>query len=52
MFTLIISAALILSNVSLFWVLVNLLKPSQRRLCDDERATHTSKLELCFSQSE
>ena len=43
MFTLIVSAALILSNVSLFWVVVKLLKPSQRRICGDERASHASK---------
>ena len=51
MFTLIVSAALVLSNVSLFWVLVNLLKPSQRRLCSDERAPCISELELRFSLS-
>ena len=51
MFTLIVSAALILSNVSLFWVVVKLLKPSQRRVCGDERASHASKLELRVSLS-
>ena len=52
MFTLIISAALILSNVSLFWVVVKLLKPSQRRICGDERASHASKLKHCVSLSD
>ena len=52
MFTLIVSAALILSNVSLFWVVVKLLKPSQRRICGEERASHASKLELRVSLSE
>ena len=52
MFTLIVSAALILSNVSLFWVVVKLLKPSQRRICGDERASHASKLKHCVSLSD
>ena len=52
MFTLIVSAALILSNVSLFWVVVKLLKPSQRRICGEERASHASKLELRVSLSD
>ena len=52
MFTLIVSAALILSNVSLFWVVVKLLKPSQRRICGEECASHASKLELRVSLSD